>query len=49
MTATPIIAGRAYRVQGFGLDLVVLARHPVPALCFAYALHLRTLVPGGGQ
>lgn len=32
MKATPVIPGKAYRVTGCGLDLVVLAPNPVRAL-----------------
>ncbi|EFU5258205.1 hypothetical protein HT797_004538 [Salmonella enterica] len=38
MSARPIVPGRAYRVRGCGLDLVVLATHPCDAICAALDL-----------
>ena len=35
MIAHPIIPGRAYRVRGSGLDLIVLASHGCDALLIA--------------
>lgn len=32
MIATPVIPGKSYRVQGFGLDVTVLAAHPIDAI-----------------
>lgn len=35
MTATPLIPGRAYRVTGNGLDLIVLTTNPMRAIVLA--------------
>jgi hypothetical protein len=35
MSATPIKSGKAYRVRGHGLDVVVIAAHPCDAICVA--------------
>ena len=32
MRATPVIPGRAYHITGHGLDVTVLASHPVDAI-----------------
>lgn len=34
MIATPIIPGKSYHVRGCGLDMTVLASHPIDAILF---------------
>ena len=35
MMAAPIVAGRLYRVRGYGRCLVVIASHPCDAIAIA--------------
>lgn len=35
MSASPIVAGRLYRVRGHGIDLQIIANHPCQALRIA--------------